>query len=361
MNILIDIGHPAHVHLFKNFAHDMIAKGNDVLFTCREKEFEISLLKANGFSYIPLGNKYKSILGKIFGILKFDFQIWKICRKYKPDMFVSHGSMYAAHVAWLIKKPHIALEDTYNMEQIRLYEPFTDMVLTTASYEHPKVSSKEINYSGYHALAYLHPNRFTPDSSIKQMLGVDNNEKYVIVRFVAWNATHDIGQKGISIKSKINSVLELAKHAKVFVSSEGELPKELEPFRLPTPPDRIHDVMAYSALVFGESSTMAEEAVVLGVPAIYFNNKSTYCTKHFERDYQLMYNLTESDADVQKAIKIGINLLCNIEQKYDWLKRKEKMMEDKIDVTAFLVWFIENYPESKKIMKENPDYQYKFR
>ena len=26
-----------------------------------------------------------------------------------------------------------------------------------------------------------------------------------------------------------------------------------------------------------------------------------------------------------------------------------------------VVWFIENYPESVKIMKENPDYQYNFR
>jgi len=34
---------------------------------------------------------------------------------------------------------------------------------------------------------------------------------------------------------------------------------------------------------------------------------------------------------------------------------------DKIDVTAFLVWFVEYYPKSAKIMKENPDYQYNFR
>lgn len=34
------------------------------------------------------------------------------------------------------------------------------------------------------------------------------------------------------------------------------------------------------------------------------------------------------------------------------------MLADKIDVTAFLVWFIENWPESFKIMKENPDYQF---
>ena len=36
------------------------------------------------------------------------------------------------------------------------------------------------------------------------------------------------------------------------------------------------------------------------------------------------------------------------------------MLKEKIDVTAFMVWFIENYPESAKIMKENPDYQLRF-
>lgn len=30
------------------------------------------------------------------------------------------------------------------------------------------------------------------------------------------------------------------------------------------------------------------------------------------------------------------------------------MITDKIDVTAFKVWFIENYPVSLRIMKENP-------
>jgi|GEM_PF-7079091 hypothetical protein len=29
----------------------------------------------------------------------------------------------------------------------------------------------------------------------------------------------------------------------------------------------------------------------------------------------------------------------------------------KIDVTAFMVWFIKDYPESFKEMKENPDIQ----
>ena len=30
----------------------------------------------------------------------------------------------------------------------------------------------------------------------------------------------------------------------------------------------------------------------------------------------------------------------------EWTRKKEKMLQDKIDVTAFMVWFIENYPTS---------------
>ena len=44
-----------------------------------------------------------------------------------------------------------------------------------------------------------------------------------------------------------------------------------------------------------------------------------------------------------------------------WRKKRDRMLADKIDVTAFLVWFVENYPKSAIIMKANPDYQLKFR
>jgi hypothetical protein len=37
------------------------------------------------------------------------------------------------------------------------------------------------------------------------------------------------------------------------------------------------------------------------------------------------------------------------------------MLSEKIDVTAFLVWFIKNYPKSVKIMKENPEFQERFK
>ncbi|MFT4670297.1 MAG: hypothetical protein ACI9M9_000312 [Flavobacteriaceae bacterium] len=44
----------------------------------------------------------------------------------------------------------------------------------------------------------------------------------------------------------------------------------------------------------------------------------------------------------------------------DFQELTRKMLTDKIDVTAFLLWFIENNAMSSQIMKENPAYQYKF-
>ncbi len=41
--------------------------------------------------------------------------------------------------------------------------------------------------------------------------------------------------------------------------------------------------------------------------------------------------------------------------------KRKRMLSDKIDVTAFMIWFIENYPESVKIMKDHPDYQSRFK
>ena len=362
MNILIDIGHPAHVHLFKNFALSMLGKGHKVLFTCREKEFEIALLKANGLNYQSFGRKYNSVIGKILGMLKFDFMEWKTCLKFKPDILLSHGSIYAAHAAWLYRKPHIAFDDTYNMEQIRLYEPFTP-VLLTASYDHPKISDKEIHYAGYHELAYLHPNYYQPDKKILDELGVMPEEKYVLIRFVAWNASHDLGHKGISSSQKIEAVKLLSQYARVFISAEGALPKELEKYRLKTKPEQIFDVIAYSSLVWGESFTIPAEASILGVPSVINHNTKSYYLYDQQHNYDLCYCYKESEADQKKALEKCIEILKRNKQEIieEWKKKRERLINDHIDVTAFLVWFTENYPESIRIMKGTPDYQYQFR
>jgi len=360
MRVLIDIGHPAHVHLFKHFAWEMQAKNHEIFFTCRDKEFEIYLLEKCGFKYKLFGKKYFTKIGKMWGLIEFDIKAFLAGLKFKPDIFLSHGSMYIAHAAFLLRKPHISLEDTFNFEQINLYKPFTEVILT-ADYEHPLTyDEKVISYAGYHELAYLHPNRFTPDRSVLNELGVKEDQKYVIMRFVSWQATHDAGHSGLSLENKVRAVRIFEKHARVFISSEADLPEKLKSNKIPIEPDRMHDAIAFASMLFGESSTMAEESAMLGVPSIYLFDNSTYYTMHLEDKYGLLFNYTENNNDQEKSIQKGLEILTqkNIEEL--WNSKRDKLLKDKIDVTAFLVWFVENYPDSRQILKHNPDYQHRF-
>jgi hypothetical protein len=112
-------------------------------------------------------------------------------------------------------------------------------------------------------------------------------------------------------------------------------------------------------MYIGEGATLASEAGVLGVPWIWICGKEIrgYLIDQ-EKNYNLGYNIpTQKDA-LNKAINIFENYS---DIRKEWQKKRKKLLKDKIDLTKFLVWFIENYPNSHKIIKENPDYLHKFR
>lgn len=355
LKILIDIGHPGHVHLFRPFAQSMQEKGNIVFFTCRQKEFETELLVAAGFKYKSFGKHYKTKVGKIWGLIKFDIKMILTCIKFKPDILLSHGSIYAAHASFLVRKPHISMEDTGNMEQVNLYKPFTKVILT-ADVFHKNLGDKQIKYAGYHELAYLHPKIFNPERDFFDKLGIEKIEKSVLFRFISWDASHDIGQGGFSLEEKIKIVTELAKKYKVFISSESKLPKEIEKFHLKTPPEKIHTVMSSVSLFIGEGATMASECAMLGTPAIYVNSMDAGTIDDQEK-FNLLFHFKNSKHVLEKAHEI----LQNDNSKEEWIEYRNIMLKQKIDVTSFMVWFIENWPKSFKIMKENPAYQNKFK
>jgi len=356
MRLLIDIGHPAHVHLFKNFAHSMIRKSHQVFFTVREKEFEIDLLKHEGFYFTSLGKHYQSKFGKVWGLFKFTFLSIITSYRFKPDIYLSHGSMYAALTSFLFRKPNIAFEDTGNWEQVRLYFPFTEAVLTSTSFP-INYGKKQVYYDGYHELAYLHPNYFKPDKSIIDELGVNEGEKYFILRFVSWDASHDIGQGGLKLEQKRELINLLREHGKIFISSEKKIDEEFENYKFQLAPEKMHDALAFADLFVGEGATMASECAVLGTPAVYVNSLQRGYTTEQEKKYGLVYNFVDGSGVRAKVQE----LLSDSTLKYKSEKAHKKLLSEKIDVTAFLEWFIENWPESFRIMKGNPDYFYIFR
>lgn len=355
MRILIDIGHPAHVHMFKNIVFDMQTRGHVFFFTVREGENETVLLDKYGFNYQKVGCKRKGTVNKLLGIFIFSWRILKIAIKFKPDIFLSHGSMYAGYASLFLRKPHIALEDTGNMEQIRFSLPVSNVVLSPDVLP-VNLGKKQIRYRGYHELMYLTPKYFSPDPSVFSYLGLPEKTPYAILRFISWEASHDIGESGFSLEYKRKLIGMLSDRLKVFISGERQLPEEFESFRINIPFEKMHDVLAFATIYVGEGATMASEAGILGTPSIYANSgKRSYHEDH--EKFGTVFNFTSQNGVFEKINEILSD--PDIKEKHALLSKK--LIDNKIDVTAFFIWFIENYPQSFKIMKENPEYQERFR
>jgi uncharacterized protein len=354
MKILIDIGHPAHVHYFRNLIEIMKSKGHEFLVTARDKEITLRLLELYKIPFVSRGKGGNGVLQKMLYILRADLFIYNQARIFKPDIFLSFASTYSAHASKLYGKPHVALDDTEHAKfEIFLYKPFTDTILTPSCFL-KNFGPKQIRFNAYVEFAYLHKKFLQLDNNIHEKLGLKNNQKFVLFRFVSWNASHDIGHSGIQDELKKRLIqLFLDNHFEVFVSSENPLSEYFEKFRLKTDINEIHSVIAKADWLIGESGTMSTEACILGTPAIFVNSLDAGVFQEEEKIYQLLYSYRTSEKIIEKiATLIKIPNL-----KEEHLKRAEKLREAKINLTEFLVWFIENYPESKNVMKRNIRYQ----
>jgi len=105
-------------------------------------------------------------------------------------------------------------------------------------------------------------------------------------------------------------------------------------------------------MVFGESATMASEAAVLGIPAIYIDNDGRGYTNEQMNKYGIVFYYKESEQDQREAISKGVEILKYTE-KQKWLNARQNILSDKIDVTKFIIRVVEEYPKSIENKKYN--------
>ncbi len=363
MNILIDIGHPAHVHNYRNLAVELQNRGHKIVWTIKDLLVVKNLMDYYGFEYYTLPSKGVGLLKKALKQITYNRIILKICKKEKIDIAIG-TSVSIAHVSYLSNVKSILFDDDDDIVQpliAKFVNPFASNLLSPDALAGKRKRKDTVFYSGYHELAYLHPRRFIPDPGVLSEVGVSNNETFYIVRFNAFLAHHDIGVRGLSLEQKKEIIKLLIPNGKVFITSEKTIEPELEQYQLKINPERIHSLMSFASLFVGDSQTMTTEAALLGTPALKCNAfaKRLSVPNELEDKYHLCYSFAPSDFD-RMLIKTD-EILKTPNYKELWRNKVSNLLKDKIDVTAFWVWFIENYPSSARIMKENPDYQYRFK
>ncbi|WP_440951249.1 DUF354 domain-containing protein [Methanosphaerula subterraneus] len=356
MNILIGVNHPAHVHIFKNLIWKMLQSEYTVLVTARNKEVTLDLLEIYDLNYVLISDAQSTPISILKEACFRTRKLLPLIREFKPDLTISQMDPSLAFASKLMGVPYICTADTeHATASIFGALPFTDTVLTPSCFRR-RVGSKQIFYNGYKELAYLHPHYFTPDPTVLTELDLSPDDWFIIVRFVSWKASHDVGQHGI--RDKIRLVKKLEAYGRVLITSEGEMPEELRPYQVHISPEKMHDLLYYATLYMGEGATMASEAAVLGTPSVFVSSLAGTMGNftELEETYGLVYSFTDTEAAVGKAIEI----LQDPASKENWRIKQKRLLREKIDVTAFLIWFIQNYPESVVEMKEHPEVQHRF-
>lgn len=360
---LFQLNHPAHFHLFKNTIKILQERGHQVLISIKDKDILKELVKDYQYVQLSVGYRKKNIYYILKSVIDRDKKLLKIAKEFKPDLMIG-TSPEISHISPFAKTPALFFgEDDVNLS-VPMYigalvsYPLFDCILSPEGVNNSIWNRKTIKYNGFQKLAYLHPNRFVPDRS---KVAIPINTKFFILRFANLQAYHDINAKGISDSLARELIEKLKAKGQVLITSERDLPKEFEQYEFTGNKQDIHHYLYYANLFIGDSQSMAVESAMLGTPNIRYSDfvGKISVLNEIENKYKLSIGVNSNDPS--KLLEV-VDELINDEHIVDTFKeRRTKLINDKIDVTAFIVWFIENYPESIHTMKKNPDYQFKFR
>jgi predicted glycosyltransferase len=340
LKILVDVTHPAHVHFFRQAIWKWQERGHNVTITTRDKDIAIKLLDQYGFEYKNLGRAAKSLGGLFRELIVRESKIYGVVNEVKPDVMTAIGGVFMVHVGKLMRIPTVVFADTDHATLSHwLSFPFAGAVCTPACFQ-KDAGEKHHRYQGCHELAYLHPNQFSPNEAVLDELGLSKNEKLFVVRFVSWEAHHDVGHSGFSLEGKRELVKRLSQLGRVIITSEVQLPPDLEPYRMRISQAKIHDVLALTTVYIGESATMASESAVLGTPFIFVSPAGRSYTDEQEQIYGLGYTLSPSQET--EAINLALELAQRKDLQKEWQAKRSRLLEDKIDVTAWMVDFVES-------------------
>lgn len=335
MKVMIDILHPAHVHFFRNFIQEMQKDGHDLLITARNKEMTLTLLQEYDIPYTLISTVKKGFLGRFQEQLQRSLKFYQLARKFKPDLLISEQGVTTAPLGKILRIPSLIFWDTeVSTLTNKVCYPLATAVYTPISYT-GKVRGNHLTYQGYQKLAYLHPNWYVPNPTTLQKYKLQRG-KYCILRFVSWTSNHDAGDHGII--DKVKFVEELQKSSSVYISSEENLPPELEKYKLNIDYRDIFDILAFASLYIGESATMATEAAVLGTPSIYVATSE----RGYINELQQKYQLVQWHKDEESALQQATLLLQDKKTKLIWKKRREDMLQEVIDLTAFMIDLVKN-------------------
>lgn len=333
MRVLVEVVHPAHVLFFLNPIRVLQRAGHEVIVAAREKDVTMDLLNDFDLPYRCLSQARTGLLGLASELIARDVSLFKLARSFQPHVMVGFGGVSISHVGAVLGIPAIGFYDTdHALLQQRLTLPFITHQYVPEVYDGPELSRKVTRFRGIKSLSYLHPRRFEPDRDKAIGAGLDPSSSNFLLRIVNWNANHDLGRGGWTVDKIRRVVAHLSQRGRVHISAEGELPEDLQPLAYLGKVADFHHFLAYCDLYVGESATVATEAFLLGVPAIYaIDDRRSYIDDLAKR------GLMEDAGDLSLDQLLGTLDRCLMDSREALIARRDSWLATQIDVVDYIV------------------------
>ncbi|OZG70502.1 hypothetical protein BTA51_25550 [Hahella sp. CCB-MM4] len=342
MRVLVDVNHPAHAHFFKNIITSLRERGDDVVVTSRDKDCTLELLDSFGEKHLMLSKAQTGLFGLLKELIFRDWRLYKVVRRYRPDVMIAIGGTFITHTGVLSGTPSIVFYDTENASlQNRITYPFATKIYVPRCYQGWLPKGKGDRYPGYHELSYLQRPYFEPNLDIALACGLKRDVPNVLIRMVSWQANHDIGEKGWNT-DLLDALLEELKDNNVIITSEAPLPSRYEKYRYRGHFQDIHHLLAFCRLYVGESATMASEAAVLGVPSVYCAETGRGYTDEQETRYKLVNNVRSLN---KNELLSAVRDVLGVPEK-EFRARAEEMLSGMVDMPKFVISKIEEVVSS---------------
>jgi len=364
--ILFFIVHPSKYYVFRQTINTLKDHGHDVNILITSKDVLEDLIKCEKWNYVnifPEGRKIRGLPPLISSGINFFrtiYRLYKYAKNEQYDLFVTDDLL--VFLTKFLKVPSFVFTD----DDISVTKQFS-IILSRASHilapgitNLGKYNDKKISFNSYKELAYLSPNYFEPNIEVVKMIN-PTLEKYFVLRLVSLKAYHDVFKKGLS-DDQVQKIINLLEtKGKVFISAERDLPKQLQKYELKIQSDKIAHILYYADLFIGDSQTMTSEASILGTPAFRCNDFVGKISVMDEKEakYGLSFNYSPNEFnDMYSKLQ---EVLSKKNFKEEFKQRREVLLSEKIDLSNFMIWLFENYPDSVSEYQINPYVQYRFK
>lgn len=310
--IWIDLDNSPHVPFFRPIIEELEKRGHEVFITARDAYQVRELLAFYGVSGKMIGGHHGRIkVFKALGTFWRAFELAAFVRKQKPDLSVSHGSRGCLLASSLLGVPNVMLTDYEFVAKIPTIKPAFIMVPSVVPDDNLALhGGRVLKYPGIKEDVYL--SSFRPDPTLRQRLGISNEELLVMVRPPATEAHYHNPEAEILLTEALNGFLKKPDARVILLPRNKRQEAELRSawahglasgkLMIPAQVEDGMNLIWNSDLVISGGGTMNREAAAMGVPVYsIFRGQIGAVDKYLSQEGRLV--MIETVDDVRTRIK----------------------------------------------------------